>query len=190
VKCETDLETGENSWVSDRVPIEEVHCSYNRRYLPACKLEDQPIVDDGLWKCDKKFRKCKLECFNGWNAKASIVCEDDVWKSKSAEEGGDLKSALARKGAYSCKTHNLRVCNAEYLSDKPINTMAGSWNCVKGPKACSLTCNGRKYRDGAVCKNGEWRYRDIECCDELELPMIVGNTWKCNSNAYWRSLRA
>lgn len=68
-----------------------------------------------------------------------------------------------------------------YLSDKPINTLAGSWNCVKGPKACSLTCNGRKYRDGAVCRNGEWRYRDIECCDELELPMIVGNTWKCNS---------
>ena len=112
VKCEINLETGKHSWVSDRVPLAEVHCSYNRRYLPTCKLEDQPIVDDGLWKCDKKFKKCKLECFNGWNARASIVCEDDMWKSKGG--AGDEGESLARKGAYSCKTHNLRVCNEEY----------------------------------------------------------------------------
>lgn len=169
--CRTDLQ-----WeVTSAVPISSITCSRfprSPKFSAECDIDNAPApgaegVDAGVWDCDKRYRRCKLNCENDHRAKTQVICESGVWRTK---------------GKNTCTPPVSRTCNH---NDAVGLFGDGNINCRRG-KSCVLKCNEHVIQGALTCQNGQWvkRNPDMVCCSNRSKPLVTDGEWKCKDKKF------
>jgi len=165
--------------VTSAIPIKQVTCKRWPRvpkFEPECDVLSAPKAgangsDDGEWDCDKRSRRCKLNCSMSTDhrAKTQIICNPTTktWNIK---------------GKNTCTPPIPRTCDHEHAQS--IFT-EGDLECKRG-KSCSLKCNNHVIQGALTCKLGQWekRHPDMVCCSNKSKPLVDNGEWQCKDKKF------
>lgn len=176
--CNVDLE-----WVqTGALAAADINCDAwprEPKFEPECDISTAPDagingIEAGRWVCDKRFRKCKLDCDNDVNAKTKIVCDTDT----------DTWTLMGRN---SCDVPTPKYCDVDALPDYGDIAV---FTCRKG-KSCHMECNGNTIQGALTCKAGVWtpRKEQLSCCDNSARPEVASGIWECKSKKYSTTCR-
>jgi len=165
--------------VTSAIPIKQVTCKRwprEPKFAPECDIDSAPNPgangqDEGEWNCDKRVRRCKLNCdaSTGHNAKTQVICN------------AQTKQWMV-KGKNTCTPPVSRTCDHALANDI---FEEGDLNCQRG-KSCSLRCNNHMIQGALTCKNGQWekRHPDMVCCSNRNKPLVENGQWECKDKKF------
>lgn len=167
--------------VTAEIPIEDISCRKlpkKSRFEPACDIDTAPVAgengtDRSWWDCDKRYRRCKLNCDESTDhkAKTQIICDPS-------------SKTWSLKGKNSCTPPVPRTC--DHSEAEALFNGQGELTCERG-KSCVLKCNNHIIQGALTCKQGEWvkKNEDMSCCNNDDKPIILNGDWACKIKKFF-----